>query len=193
MSRICTTTPHIWRLVMILVVSAVVVGSSGIALAHKEKLPPDALSLVKQAAALLAQDPKMAGEARERLEAALESKDARGVDLKKVKQALDALGARDIPSARRALVDALVAPAAAAPGPSVSPGAAPQTGPPMAAQPASPGTAPQPQSTPANSIAAMKMAEPLVTRFAGTGGEVTTLVVGLAFVVLGVATLLRGR
>lgn len=34
--------------------------SAGVALAHKGKLPTDALSLVRQAAALLAQDPKLA-------------------------------------------------------------------------------------------------------------------------------------
>src|SRR3990170_6575899 len=82
-------------------------GSADIALAHKGKLPPDALSLVRQAAALLAQDPKMQGEVKERLDSALKSADTRGVDLTKVKQARDALAAGDVPAARRALAEAI--------------------------------------------------------------------------------------
>lgn len=74
----------------------------GTALAHKDKLPSDALSLVRQAAALLAQDPKMQAEARERLEVALASKDVRGVDLTRIRQARDALAVGDIAAAPRA-------------------------------------------------------------------------------------------
>jgi len=48
-------------------------GSADIALAHKDKFPPNALSLVREAATLLAQDPKMQGEVKERLDAALKS------------------------------------------------------------------------------------------------------------------------
>ncbi len=54
---------HSWPALVLLAVAgaALVQASSGTALGHKDKLPEDALSLVKQWAALLAQDPKMQG------------------------------------------------------------------------------------------------------------------------------------
>ena len=151
-------------------------GSADIALAHKGKLPPDALSLVRQAAALLAQDPKMQGEVKERLDAALKSADTRGVDLAKVKQARDALAAGDVPAARRALAEAIPPPGTPAPAvPSVEP-------PPQ----------PQQSSTP-DPMAAMKMAEPLVVRVGRTSAEIGALIVGLALVVVGLVALRGGR
>ena len=166
-----------WSLLGALAVGIVLMGgSNGVALAHKDKLPPDALSLVRQAAALLAQDPKMSGEAKERLEAALKSKDPLGVDLAKVRQALDALTARDIPRARRALAEATAPSASGPPSPQPSPGMVPGMG-----------TAPA-----ADAIAKMKMAEPLIARYEGTSAEVTTLLAGLVLVVAGVIMLRRG-
>ncbi len=156
-----------WSLLGALAVGIVLVGeSSGVALAHRDKLPPDALSLVTQAAALLAQDPKMSGEAKERLEAALKSKDLRGVDPVKVKQAFDALTARDIRGARRALAEATAMPEAGSP---VLP--------------------PRPQVS--DAMAQMKMAEPLAAQYGGTRGEVAAALAGLALVVVGFVTLIR--
>ena len=162
-------------------------GSADIALAHKGKLPPDALSLVRQAAALLAQDPKMQGEVKERLDAALKSADTRGVDLVKVKQARDALAAGDVPAARRALAEA-IPPGTPAPAvPSVEsppqPRVTPMPGP--GAPPKQPSPTPDP-------MAEMKMAEPLLVRFGGTSAEIGALMLGLALVVVGLVAL-RGE
>ncbi len=167
--------------------------SSGVALAHKDKLPTDALSLVTQAAALLAQDPKMSGEAKERLEAALKSKNPRGVDLVKVKQALDALAARDVSGARRALIEATATPAAGTPVLPPRSGASPDAASPSAPGPSSsmPGAVAEQRPQVPDAMAQMKMAEPLVARYGGTPGEVTGVVTGLALVVVGFVMLIR--
>jgi hypothetical protein len=169
---------------------------AGTALAHKSKLPSDALSLVRQAAALLAQDPKMQGEARERLEAALASKDVRGVDLTQVKQALDALAAGDIPAARRALTGAVISGTAstAAPPEAAASGSGPAAGmAPMTAGPSGSTVAQPAVSSPADTIAAMKMSEPLVARFGRSPGELATLFVGIALIAVGLGALRRER
>ncbi len=182
-----------WALLGALAVGiALVGGSSGVALAHKDKLPPDALSLVRQAAALLAQDPKMSGEAKERLEAALTSRDPRGIVLAKVTQALNALAARDIPGARRALAEATAMPEAGSPAAPTQPGTSPQTASPPAPRPSPvPGVAPEQRPSVPDAMARMKMAEPLAVWYGGTPGELTALVAGLAFVVVGFVTLFR--
>src|SRR3990172_3292911 len=82
--------------------------AAGGALAHKGKLPEDALTLVRQAAALLAQNPGMTGEVRERLQAALKSKKPAGVHLDQVAEALRALEKRDVAGARRLLLAAIM-------------------------------------------------------------------------------------
>lgn len=164
-----------WLRAALILAAILLAEMTGTALAHKGKLPPDALSLVRQAAALLAQDPKMLAEARERLEAALASEDARGVDLLKVREARDALAAGDMPAARRALTDAVIA------------------GAPMSAPPSGSAAPPPAAASPADTMAAMRMAEPLVTRFGGSPGELATLLLGLALVGVGVRALRRGR
>lgn len=169
-------------------------GQMDIALAHKGKLPKDALTLVRQAAALLAQDPRMIAEVRERLDAALQSADSGAVDLAKVRQARDALAAGDILAARRALVDAIGAGTPSPPGaparsvPLPRSGATPGT---MPVGPPSPEPGGLPQQQPA--AVAMKMAEPLTTRFGGTSAEVATVLVGLALIAVGLVVLRPGR
>jgi len=170
-----------WAVVL---TAMLVTGSVAGAHAHKETLPEDALTLVQQASALLAQNPGMTGEVRERLQAALQSKRPEGVDLEKVAAALEALGRNDRAGARRLLVAATAPPrtpkppqgvrrpASAAAGGAVTP--APRT----AASPAPPSVE-----------TAMKMAEPLRTRFSGTPAEYGLLVVAAVLISLGVLTL----
>lgn len=100
--------------------------------------------------------------------------DTRGVDLTKVKQARDALAAGDVPAARRALAEAIP----------------PGTPAPVVLS-VEPPPQPQQSSTP-DPMAAMKMAEPLVVRFGRTSAEIGALIVGLAFVVVGLVAL-RGE
>jgi hypothetical protein len=172
--------------VPVVIAAAVLWGSAGHALAHKGKLPDDALALVRQAAALLAQDPTMLGEAMERLGAALNTKNTAGVDLVKVRQAREALLARNIPATRQALAEAV--PSGPSAPPPMSPGGAPP-----AAQPSPPGVASEPRAAPPDPMAQMKMAEPLVVRYAGAPAETAIVLVGAALAVVGVASLRRGR
>lgn len=48
-------------------------------------------------------------------------------------------------------------------------------------------------SSPADTLAAMKIAEPLVARFGGSPGELATLLVGATLIVVGLGALRRGR
>src|SRR4030067_3019779 len=89
------------RVLIVLITAALLGLLPGAVLAHKGKLPDDALTLVRQASALLAQNPGMTGEVRERLEAALKSKKTEGVRLELVADALQALKQNDPPVARR--------------------------------------------------------------------------------------------
>lgn len=155
---------------------------AGGSLAHQEKLPPDALTLVRQASALLAQNPKMVGEARERLEAALKSKKPEGVNLSKVSEALQALEKMDILTARRLLAESTVA--AGPPKPPEAPRTAATRVPPPLIQ-----SAPMEQSA----EVAMKLGEPLRSRFTGSAAEVAILLVGLASIVTGLVLLWRGQ
>lgn len=158
------------------------------ALAHKGKLPDDALTLVQQASALLAQNPGMSGEVKERLRAALQSKRPQGVDLKAVSAAVQALDSKDTAGARRLLTAAIMPagmpvppqgvrrPTPASPAPSTA-----------AALPESPA-----QPAPPSVETAMKMAEPLRVRFAGSATEYALLVAAAVFIGLGGLTL-RGK
>ncbi|MDR5694602.1 MAG: hypothetical protein QN198_01450 [Armatimonadota bacterium] len=155
---------------------------AGGSLAHKGKLPQDALTLVRQASALLAQNPKMVREARERLEAALKSKKPEGVNLSKVAEALQALKTSDIPTARRLLAESTIA---------AGPPKPPQ-GPRRTAIPVPPpSTQPVPVEQPAE--VAMKMSEPLRSQFTGSAVEVAILVVGLVSIGVGLVSLWRSR
>ena len=167
------------------IVLVLVAGIAPGARAHKGKLPEDALTLVQQSSALLAQNPGMSGEVKERLRAALQSKRPQGVDLKSVSAALQALDRKDTVGARRLLLAAITPAGApkppqgvASPAP-VSP-MAPMT-PPAVAQPAAP-----------SMETAMKMAEPLRTRFSGTGAEYGILGAAILLVGLGLVSL-RGK
>ena len=168
--------------------------SANVALAHKGKLPTDALSLVRQAAALLAQDPKMTAEVKERLDAALTSRDPRGVNLANVEQARSALASGDILATRRLLADAIVPVSAGTPAPSMPPSTSTTAGTiPMPPAASPPGSAEAVRPATAEQMATMKMAEPLVSRYTGTLGESTTVLVGLVLVVAGLVMLRRGR
>lgn len=138
--------------------------------AHEGKLPEDALTLVRQAAALLAQDPAMRGEVKERLRAALNSKRPEGVHLDQVKAALQALERNDSASARR-LVASSMMPAGMIMSPQRPGGAAAPSVPSSSPAPA-PAPAPRPQTV----ETMMAMAEPLRSDFTGSTAEVTLLV-----------------
>ncbi len=178
--------------------TAVLVGlPAGAVLAHKGKLPEDALTLVRQASALLAQNPGMAGEVRERLQAALKSKKPAGVHLGQVAEALRVLDKKDIGTARRLLLAAIMpagmlmppeGPGRTAPRAAASPpSAAPLPSPPPAV-----GSG-QPPAVQLSVEVAMKMAEPLQARFTGTKAENAVLAGGLALVGFGFFLLGRTR
>jgi len=166
------------------------IGTTG-ALAHKGKLPEDALTLVRQASGLLAQDPGMSGETKERLEAALESKRPQGVDLDKVREALTALDRKDIPGARQLLL-AAITPAGMPLPPRDVARASPSPSPPPAAVP----VPVAPTSMPAaggSMMETMKMMEPLRSRFAGTPAELGLLAGAVVVIGLGLFSLRGGR
>ena len=170
-----------------LVVAGLVGLSAGSALAHKGKLPEDALTLVRQAAALLAQNPAMTGEVRERLQLALKSRKPAGVHLDQVAEALRALDNKDIGAARRLLTAALMP--AGMPMPPEGPGrpaAQAKVAPP-------PSPAGPPPAVQLSLETAMKMAAPLRVRFTGSRTETSVLATGLAFVGLGLFLLGRSR
>ena len=184
-----------WGIVSLM--TAVLLGlPAGAAVAHKGKLPEDALTLVRQASALLAQNPGMTGEVRERLQAALKSKKPAGVHLDQVAEALRVLDKKDVGTARRLLLAAIMP--AGMPMPPESPG---RTAPSAAAPPSA---APLPSSPPAvasgqppgvelSAEVAMKMAEPLQVRFTGSKAENGILAGGLALVGFGLFLLGRTR
>ena len=179
-------------------VTAVLLGLPiGAVLAHKGKLPEDALTLVRQASALLAQNPGMTGEVRERLQAALKSKKPAGVHLDQVAEALRVLDKKDIGTARRLLLAAIMpagmpmppeGPGRTAPSAAVTPpSAAPLPSPPPAV------ASGQPPGVQASVEVAMKMAEPLQARFTGSKAENAILAGGLALVGFGLFLLGRTR
>lgn len=180
-----------WLTIGLMTAGLLAVTTAGV-LAHKGKLPEDALTLVRQASALLAQNPAMIGEVRERLEAALKSRKPEGVRLDRVAEALRALENSDIAATRRALMLSMM--------PAGWP--MPPTGP-THVPPSSPGHPPSP-STPDRSLgvepsgppsvdAAMKMAEPLRVRFAGSRAEIVILAVAVGLIGFGLLSLWRGR
>src|SRR3972149_4954735 len=81
---------------------------AGGGLAPKGQLAGGALTLVRQASALLAQNPGMTGEVRERLQAALNSKKPAGVHLDQVAEAIRVLDKKDGGTARRLLLAAIM-------------------------------------------------------------------------------------
>jgi len=185
-----------WGIVSLM--TAVLLGlPAGGALAHKGKLPEDALTLVRQASALLAQNPGMTGEVRERLQAALKSKKPAGVHLDQVAEALRVLDKKDVGTARRLLLAAIMP--AGMPMPPEGPrGTAPKAvaTPPSAAPLPSPppaGASGQPPVVQLSVEVAMKMAEPLQARFTGSKAENAILASGLALVGLGLFLLGRTR
>ncbi len=169
---------------------------AGGALAHKGKLPEDALTLVRQASALLAQNPGMTGEVRERLQAALKSKKPAGVYLDQVAEALRVLDKKDVGTARRLLMAAIMpagmpmppeGPGRSAPSTAAPPSAAPLPSPPPAV------ASGQPPGVQLSVEVAMKMAEPLQARFTGSKAENAILAGGLALVGFGLFLLGRTR
>lgn len=157
--------------------------------AHKEKLPEDARTLVQQAAALLAQDPAMTDEVEERLEAALKSSKPEGVHVDQVAQAMRALESKDVASARRLLTEAIMP--AGMPMPPVDLRRNVSTAPPAATiTPSLPSA--QPSSPPSVEVA-MKMAEPLRSRFTRTASEDLLLAAALMLIAVGLASLWRAR
>lgn len=169
------------------IILVLVAGIAPWARAHKGKLPEDALTLVQQSAALLAQNPGMGGEVKERLRAALQSKRPQGVDLKSVSAALQALDRKDTVGARRLLL-AAITPTGMPKPPQGIPRSSASAGP-SAAPPVPAAAAP---SAPLSMETAMKMAEPLRTRFSGTSGEYGVLIAAVALVTLGLVSL-RGK
>jgi len=178
-------------------VTAVLLGLPiGAVLAHKGKLPEDALTLVRQASALLAQNPGMTGEVRERLQAALKSKKPAGVHLDQVAEALRTLDKKDVGTARRLLLAAIMpagmpmppeGPGRTAPSAAAPPSAAPLPSPPPAV------ASGQPPAVQLSVEVAMKMAEPLQARFTGSKAENAILAGGLALVGFGLFLLGRTR
>src|SRR3990170_1450201 len=162
--------------------------AAGGALAHKGKLPEDALTLVRQASALLAQNQGMTGEVRERLQAALKSKKPAGVHLDQVAEALRVLDKKDVGTARRLLMAAIMP--AGMPMPPEGPGrtapSAASTPPSAAPLPSPPaGASGQPPVVQLSGEVAMKMADPLQARFTGAKAENAIRASGLALVGLG--------
>lgn len=96
----------------VLVASTILVAGTP-AQAHKGagEGPPDAATWVRQALAFLELGQPNIGEAIERLEGALKAKDPTGVDLAAVREAMDALKAKEVAAARAALTRALLPPA----------------------------------------------------------------------------------
>ncbi len=175
-----------WIIVGVTTTLLIALGAGGV-FAHKEKLPADALTLVRQASALLAQNPGMTGEVRERLEAALKSKKPEGVHLDQVALALRALEKRDVATARRLLLAAIMP--AGMPMPPEGPRrpAARPTVTPAAAAPA------PPPGVQLSVDVAMRMTEPLRVRFTGSRAETSVLTTGLGLVGLGLFLLGRSR
>jgi hypothetical protein len=165
---------------------------------HKGKLPSDALTLVRQAAGLLAQNPGMRGEARERLQAALRSNQTQGVHMDQVAQALRALERNDISSARRLLTASMMPAGMAMPpsGPrrssaSSSPPPAPAQSVPQPPSGQMPAGEMTPPGTPPTIETAMRTAQPLRSRFGGSPAEIVLLIVGALVAGAGVVTLRR--
>jgi len=180
--------------VLAIVLTAMLIGfQGGIAEAHKGRLPEDALTLVRQASALLAQNPAMVGEVRERLEAALKSKKPEGVHLEQVAEALRALEKKDITGARRLLLGSIMPAGMPMPpeGPRGRSAQPAPTRPPAGTLPAQPLPVQPPQASSVD--AAMNMAEPLRARFTGTAAEIGVLAIGLVLVGLGLFASLRSR
>lgn len=186
---VCST--HMKWLIAGILTTGLLVVAMGAGLAHKGRLPEDALTLVRQASALLAQNPAMTGEVRERLEAALKSRKARGVRLEQVAEALRALERQDIAAARRLLMISIMPDGM--PVPPASSGAATQM--PAVPSPASPTPAPPrvQQLKPSSVDAAMAMAESLRVRFTGSRAEVAMLALALVLVGLGLTSLWSTR
>jgi hypothetical protein len=158
--------------------------ASGV-LAHKGKLPEDALTLVRQASALLAQNPAMTAEVKERLEAALKSKRPQGVDLPAVSAALRDLNAKDIAGARRLLLAAITPAGMPTPPQGVRRAPVPAEPPSASRVPAAPvQLAPPPRDV------VVSLGEPLQVGFAGSTAETVILSVALALIGAGL-TLLR--
>ncbi|HEY6103926.1 MAG TPA: hypothetical protein VI007_11960 [bacterium] len=165
---------------------------------HKDKLPTDALTLVRQATGLLAQNPGMRGEARERLEAALRSKQTQGVHMDQIAQALRALEGNDLSSARRLLTASIMPAGMAMPpsgpsrstGPS-SPPSAPAPSVPQRPSRQAPAGGMQPAGTPPDVETAMRTAEPLRSRFGGSRREIILLLAGVLIAGTGLMTFRR--
>ena len=96
------------RWLMVLAVVVLVGLLPAVAGAHKDRLPKDALSLVRQAVALLSQNPAMTAEVKERLEAALSSTQPAGVHMDQATQALRAIDRRDMSTARKLLAESIM-------------------------------------------------------------------------------------
>ena len=157
------------------------------------RLPEDALTLVRQASAILAQSPAMTGEVSERLKAALKSKKPQGVRLDQVAEALRAIEKGDIAAARRLLMASIMPAGMPMPPEGTrrprpqAPGTAPSV-PPPPTQPLA-----VPPSQPQSAGVAVKTAGPLRPRFAGSPPEIAILAAALALIGLGLTSLWRGR
>lgn len=173
------------------VTAAALLLAAGNVMAHKGRLPEDALTLVRQASALLAQNPSMTGEVRERLEAALKSRKPEGVRLDQVAEALHALENSDIAAARRILMLSMMP--AGRPMPPAGPTHVPPSSPGRPPSPSTPDRSPGVEpSGPPSVDAAMKMAEPLRVRFAGSTAEIMILAVAVGLIGFGLLSLWRG-
>ena len=172
------------RVLIVLITAALLGLLPGAVLAHKGKLPDDTLTLVRQASALLAQNPGMTGEVRERLEAALKSKKTEGVRLELVAAALQALKQNDPAAARRYLAESTMA----AGMPMPPEGVRVSTPRPAAQALVPPAPGPQPSVD-----LAMRSAEPLRAAYTGSRAEVGLLASAVVLIVLGLASLWRRR
>jgi len=181
-----------WLMIGAMTASLLALAAAAV-MAHKGQLPGDALTLVRQASALLAQNPTMTGEVRERLQAALKSRKPEGVRLNQVAEALRALEKKDLTAARRLLI-ASIMPAGMPMPPEGSRRPVPQA--PVAAPsaPPVPARAPavQPAAPPSVDMV-LTMAEPLRARFTGSAAEIVILASALALIGVGLTSLWRSR
>lgn len=170
------------RLFLSALVAWMILVSGTPAQAHKGagEGPPDAATWVRQALAFLELKPPDFVEAAERLDGARKARDTQGINLALVREAMEALKAKDAARAAAALTRALLPPSS--PPPQVTRGVPPPGLPPHHAD----------EDVSAHHLpgAPLKALEP---RFTGSPGEYALLGLGGVLMALGLVALRRGE